>query len=50
MMAGPFEDTAVVVLIVRAPGTALTEISITVMPDDEDPRRPENQFSGGNAA
>ena len=48
LMAGPFEDASVIVLIVRAPGTALTEISVTVMPDDEDPRRPENRFGGGS--
>ena len=49
LMAGPFEDTDVIVLAVRAPGTELTEISVTVMPNDEDPRRPENRFHGGDA-
>ena len=44
---GRFEDADVIVLAVPAPGTDLTEISVTVMPTDEDPRRPENRFDGG---
>lgn len=48
-MIAPFEDALVIVLITRPPGATLTQIAITVMPDDEDPRRSENRFKGSGA-
>jgi hypothetical protein len=39
LMVGPFEGCLCIVLAVRPAGGTLTEISITVMPDDEDPQR-----------
>ena len=41
-MVGPFEGALVIVLATRPPGVALTVISVTVMPNDEDPRLPGN--------
>ena len=38
-MVGPFEDALVIVLATRPPGATMTQVSVTVMPDDEDPRR-----------